>query len=79
MRDEELKKTQYADRQAEAGCTVGLANAGLREWNLLAEAEKNSNYHQAQAEKAREAAAFFIENPAFDKFIRLIRSGSIQI
>ena len=47
--------------------------------SLREEAEKQVGYHRTQAEKQDQAAAFFRENPAFDLFIRLIRSGAIQI
>jgi hypothetical protein len=47
--------------------------------SLREEAEKNVGYHREQAEKHDQAAAFFRENPAFDEFIRLIRSGAIQV
>jgi hypothetical protein len=43
------------------------------------EAEKSVNYHRELAEKYDQAAAFFRDNPAFDEFVRLIRSGAIQI
>jgi len=46
---------------------------------LREEAEKLVGHHREQANKHDLAAAFFRENPAFDEFIRLIRSGAIRI
>ena len=40
--------------------------------------EERVSYHRLQAENADQAAAFFRENPAFDMFVRLVRSGVIQ-
>ena len=45
---------------------------------LRDEAEKQVGYHREQADKHDRAAAFFRENPAFDEFIQLLRSGAIQ-
>jgi hypothetical protein len=43
------------------------------------EAEKQSGYHSDLATKAARACMFFRANPAFEEFIRLIRSGAIQL
>jgi hypothetical protein len=43
------------------------------------EAEQQSAFHADRAAKQERAAAFFSENPAFDEFISLIRSGAVQI
>lgn len=56
------------------GCANDHRPPSLRE-----QAEKSVGYHRSQADKADRAAAFFRENPAFDKFVQLIRSGAIQI
>jgi hypothetical protein len=48
-------------------------------FTLRGEAEQKVGFHRSLAEKADQAAAFFRENPAFDQFIRLIRSGAVQI
>jgi hypothetical protein len=45
---------------------------------LRREAEERVGLHRHEAEKADQAAAFFRENPAFDLFIRLVRTGVIQ-
>lgn len=42
------------------------------------QAEKQIGYHREQADKLDRTAAFFRENPAFDEFIQLVRSGAIQ-
>ena len=36
-------------------------------------------YHRREAAKLEEAACFLRENPAFDKFIRLVRTGGISL
>lgn len=43
------------------------------------EAEKASFYHADLAQKASQAADFLRENPAFNEFVRLLRSGAIQL
>lgn len=45
---------------------------------LRDQAEKQVGYHRQEADKHDRAAAFFRENPAFDEFIQLLRSGAIQ-
>ncbi|MGC1784154.1 MAG: hypothetical protein WA708_16650 [Acidobacteriaceae bacterium] len=60
-----------------AGDTVGMGQ--LRPATMREQAEKNVGYHRDQADKQDRAAAFFRENPAFDEFIQLIRSGVIGI
>jgi hypothetical protein len=47
--------------------------------SLREEAEVRVGYHRSEADKNDRAAAFFRENPVFDEFIRLIRSGAINI
>lgn len=46
---------------------------------LREETEKNASYHRQQADKQEWASSFFRENPAFDEFILLIRSGAVSI
>jgi hypothetical protein len=46
--------------------------------SLRREHEERVGFHRQQAENADQAAAFFRENPAFDMFVRLVRSGVIQ-
>jgi hypothetical protein len=46
--------------------------------SLRREHEERVGFHRQQAERADRAAAFFRENPAFDMFVRLVRSGVIQ-
>jgi hypothetical protein len=58
--------------QADDGCAV-------RSPTQREQAEKNVGFHREQADKADRAAAFFRENPAFDEFIQLIRSGVIGL
>jgi hypothetical protein len=50
-----------------------------RKPTLREESEKAIGYHRSQADRADKALAFFRANPAFDEFIRLIRSGIIKI
>jgi len=57
--------------------TIGMGYQ--RRDTLREEAERSVGFHRELADKADRAAAFFRENPAFDEFIRLIRSGAIQI
>lgn len=66
-------KPYYGDQ-----CTQGLGGAPRRA-SLREEAEQQGGFHREQANKCDMAAAFFRENPAFDEFIRLIRSGAVQI
>lgn len=58
---------------------IGMAPDSYRRPSLREEAEKSVGYHREQADKHDRAVAFFRENPAFDEFIQLIRSGAIQI
>jgi hypothetical protein len=45
---------------------------------LRQEAEMRVAHHREQADTADRAVAFFCDNPAFDLFVRLVRSGVIQ-
>ena len=76
------EKAYYAvdPRNGEAPTEPGpQEKCGVYDPSLRAEAEKRFSYHAEEAAKQDKAAAFFRENPAFDQFIRLIRSGAIQI
>ena len=46
--------------------------------SMRSQAEQQAGYRREQADKHDRAAAFFRENPAFDEFIQLVRSGAIQ-
>jgi hypothetical protein len=46
--------------------------------SMREQAEKAVGHHREQADKFDRAAAFFRDNPAFDEFIQLVRSGAIQ-
>ena len=46
--------------------------------SMREQAEKAVGHHREQADKFDRAAAFFRENPVFDEFIQLVRSGAIQ-
>ena len=46
--------------------------------SLQEEASLRAQEHYAQAAKQQSAAVFFANNPAFEDFIRLVRSGAIQ-
>lgn len=65
-----LNKSYYGDT-----CTEAVYHPPT----LREEAENRVGYHRSEADKQDRAVAFFRENPAFDEFIRLIRSGAIQI
>lgn len=62
-----------------ANQAMGIPVEPYRRPSLREEAEKNVGYHRDQADKHDRAVAFFRDNPAFDEFIQLIRSGAIQI
>lgn len=47
--------------------------------SMAEESMKRAAEHGGQASKALRAAIFFRDNPAFEEFIRLIRSGAIQL
>ncbi len=57
-------------------CTQG--NLAGRPYTMSEQAEKNASSHYELAQKQSQAAAFFRDNPVFDEFIRLVRSGAIQ-
>lgn len=73
------EKAYYAQGQTPQkpyyGDTCGTAEGRP---SMRSQAEQQVGYHRAQAEKHDRAAAFFRENPAFDEFIQLVRSGAIQ-
>ena len=50
-----------------------------RKSSLREEAEKQLAFHAEQAARQDKAATFYRENPSFDLFVRLIRSGAIHI
>ena len=74
----------YYDKDTEAKvCGQQAANGGLnqvqtKEWTTADEKEKFAYYHQEQANKAWQATSFLRVNPAFDEFMKLIRSGALQ-
>ena len=45
---------------------------------LQEEASRRAQGHYEEASKAQSAAVFFANNPAFEDFILLVRSGAIQ-
>lgn len=69
----EVNAKQTADKACGDTCGPAEPNPSMR-----SKAEQKVGYHRAQAEKHDRAAAFFRENPAFDEFIQLVRSGAIQ-
>jgi hypothetical protein len=70
---------QYAGAAQPDFNLQGYSPACERKPTLREESEKAIGYHRSQADRADTALAFFRANPAFDEFIRLIRSGIIQI
>lgn len=63
----------YGDKE-----TTGQAINQIKEYTLAEEKLKSAEYHQEQANKQYKAFHFLRENPAFDQFIKLVRSGAIQ-
>ena len=74
----------YYDKDTEAKMCAQQAANGLgqavqtKEWTTADEKEKSAYYHQEQANKAWQATSFLRANPAFDEFMKLIRSGALQ-
>lgn len=60
------------------GDTCGVQAGIPRSFSMREQAEKNTAHHYEQADKHSRSAKFFRENPAFDEFIQLVRSGAIQ-
>lgn len=50
----------------------------FNQYSLQEEASRRAQDHYEWASKAQQAAVFFANNPVFEDFIRLVRSGSIQ-
>ena len=73
-----LNQAQTPAPSSYYGDTCGVQAGIPRHWSMRDEAEKQVGYHREQADKHDRAAAFFRENPAFDEFIQLVRSGAIQ-
>lgn len=46
--------------------------------SLQEEATSRARHHHEESGKAQSAALFFSQNPSFEDFIRLVRSGAIQ-
>jgi hypothetical protein len=59
-------------------CGIMAGKAAYKPPSLREQAEKSVGYHRSEADKHDRAVAFFRENPAFDEFIQLVRSGAIQ-
>ena len=57
----------------------GQVGKTVNPYSLQEEASRRAQNHYEQASKAQSAAVFFANNPAFEDFIRLVRSGAIQI
>lgn len=78
--EEAQKDSQmYAGEACSKQATMGIPAEPYRPPTLREQAEKSVGYHRDQADKHDRAVAFFRDNPAFDEFIQLIRSGAIQI
>ena len=74
------KASPAAEPYPQAVCGLGAQVAGksMNPYSLQEEAAKRALNHHEQAQKAQSAAVFFANNPAFEDFIRLVRSGAIQ-
>lgn len=59
-----------------AGQPVGVLSSRQ---TLAEEAAKSVQYHAEAHSKSTAAYQFLTKHPEFDEFVRLIRSGSIQI
>lgn len=82
LRNKEMYDDTRATQIPQDNCGQAVAsglNPHYQRPSLCEEAEKSAYHHQEQADKNLQAVIFFRENPAFDKFIQLIRSGAIQI
>lgn len=84
-REKEMyEKMQEAQKAAPCGQAVvdtaccNQAPGKYRPPTLSEEESRQISYHTAEAERHAQALAFLRKNPAFDEFIRLIRSGVIQ-
>jgi hypothetical protein len=77
-----IRQQELADRerllQNQCAAQAGISGSSYRP-SPQEEAEKSASYHFEQGQKASEGARFLAENPQFNEFIRLIRSGSISI
>jgi hypothetical protein len=85
------EKEKYEKMQAAQAAQCGQAIGGdtcceetgnkyqTRPYTLREEAEVRLRNHREHAKNASLAAEFFRDNPAFDEFIRLVRSGAIQL
>ena len=60
------------------GCDTQSAPRSYRTDSMREQAEKAVGHHREQADRFDRAAAFFRDNPVFDEFIQLVRSGAIQ-
>ena len=85
MKQQQADKAYYADScettQVQAvgvGCAGPALGKSANPYSLQDEASKRAHHHYEQAGKAQAAALFFAQNPAFEEFIRLVRSRSIQ-
>jgi len=61
------------------GIAGGRTQCESERTSMAEEAYKQADYHADVANKALAAATFFRANPAFEEFIRLIRTGAIQL
>jgi hypothetical protein len=59
-------------------CGQAVAGKATNPYSLQEEASRRAKNHYEQASKAQSAAVFFANNPSFEDFIRLVRSGAIQ-
>ena len=71
-----LRQAAASNSQMNAG-VVGVSD-NCRPPSMREQLEKQIVYYRDQADKHDRAAAFFRNNPAFDEFIQLVRSGAIQ-
>ncbi len=77
----QAEKTYYSNLQQQASCSPpaepypqceqAVAGKDANPYSLQEEASR-------RAQSMRRAAVFFANNPTFEDFIRLVRSGAIQ-
>lgn len=77
--EQEAPQSHFVTGMSHAPVEEVLACPPQNAPSLALQAEMELAYHRREAAKLEEAAAFLRENPAFDKFIRLVRTGVISL
>lgn len=77
--EQEAPQSHFVSGMSHAPVEEVLACPPQKAPSLALQAEMELAYHRREAAKLEEAACFLRENPAFDKFIRLVRAGVISL